>query len=467
VAKYAFSFDDLMTSSPVRQRFAFVLNAAALTLVFMQPPAFAQTINNATGGSRVTATIATPAPAPALVDEPYALYDGLVRELRRGGFVLFVRHAAVLPGSSDTKTIADWWKNCSATQPLSPQADIQVKAIARALTAQRVSIDAVLTSEFCRAVDTGSLLGLGTPRKIEALNDASAFASQKRSHAEQAAALRAGLAAFPAPNANRILVGHAVPADVAHPVLSVLAESETAIFRPEGGGKFHLVATLTPGQWQWIGRQAVAEAEARGTAYAPPPAPLIDPGKELKGLAIVAALRRGGYNLYMRHGTATDGSDSPNLLSTPNWWDNCDMQRRIVDAGREQARKVGTALRQLSVPIAAVKASQFCRVRDTATLLNVGPIEVTEALNHAVGQRPGFDINAARFAELAKVPPKNQNVLLVSHTHGSPRSEERVMTQIAEAELILYAPDGKGGAEPVARIPVGEWDNLIMLANAK
>jgi phosphohistidine phosphatase SixA len=431
-------------------------------------PVFAQTINNATGGSRVTATIATPAaPAPTIADAPYALYEGLVRELRRGGFVLFVRHAAVLPDSSDSKTGNAWWKNCGTTQPLAPQADAQAKAIGRALTAQRVPVDAVLTSEFCRAAETGSLLGLGTPRKIEALNDASAFASQKRSRAEHAAALRTSLTAFPAPNTNRVLVGHALPAEVAHPALSTLAEGETAIFRPEGGGKFHLVATLTPGQWQWIARQTVTEAEARATTYAPPPAPLIDPGKELKGLAIVAALRKGGYNLYMRHGTATDGSDSPSLLSTPNWWDNCDIQRRLVDIGREQARNVGAALRQLNVPIAAVKASQFCRVRDTATLLNVGPIEVTEALNHAVGQRPGFDINAARFAELAKVPPKNQNVILVSHTHGSPRVDERIMMQIAEAEIVMYAPDGKGGAEPVARIPVGEWDNLLALTKTK
>jgi phosphohistidine phosphatase SixA len=442
---------------------------ATFTLVFMQmlSPAFAQTIHNATGGSRVTATIATPAPTPTIADEPYALYEGLVRELRRGGFVMFVRHAAVVPGSSDTKTAPEWWKNCSATQPLAPQADAPVKAIGRALTAQRVSIDAVLTSEFCRAADTGLLLGLGVPRKIEALNDASAFLSQKRSRTEHTGALRTNLAAFPAPNTNRILVGHAVPAEVAHPVLSTLGEAETAIFRPEGAGKFHLVATLTPGQWQWIGRQTVTDVDTRVTTYAPPPPPLIDPANELKGLAVVAALRKGGYNLYMRHGSATEGSDSPNLLTTPNWWDNCDIQRRIVESGREQARTVGAALRQLNVPIAVVRASQFCRVRDTAALLNLGKVEVTEALNHAVGQRPGYDINAARFAELAKVPPKNQNVLMVSHTHGSPRAEERVMTQIGEAEVILYAPDGKGGAEPVARIPVSEWDNLLMLANAK
>lgn len=446
---------------------AFRRAVSILGTVLALTTASAQTVSNTAGGSRVTATIAPTTAPDAIADAPFALYEQLVRELRGGGFVLFIRHGPVVPGSVDAKVADEWWKNCRATQPLAPTADAPVKAISRALVAHRVSIDAVQTSEFCRAADTGLLLGLNAPRKIDALNDASAFGSQKRTAADHGTALRASLAAFPAPNTNRILVGHAVPAELAHPVLSTLAEAETAIFRPEGGGKFHLVATLTPGQWQWIGRQTVSDTEPRATAVIPPPAPLIDPAKELKGLAIVAALRKGGYNLYMRHGTATDGSDSLNLLTTPNWWDNCDIQRRIVEEGREQARKVGAALRQLNVPIALVKASQFCRVRDTAMLLNAGKIDITEALNHAVGQRPGFDINAARFAELAKAPPKNQNVLLVSHTHGSPRAEERVMTQIAEAEIIMYAPDGKGGAEPVARIPLSEWDNLLMLANAK
>jgi phosphohistidine phosphatase SixA len=166
----------------------------------------------------------------------------------------------------------------------------------------------------------------------------------------------------------------------------------------------------------------------------------------------------------MRHAVATDGQDMPNLPAIEKWWDNCAIQRKLVDTGRDQARKVGSALKQLKVPIATVKASQFCRVRDTATLMDVGAVEITEDLNHQLGQRMNFDANAARFAQMATKPPSGKNVVMVSHTHGSTRNEERVMAQLQEAEIVMYLPDGKGGSEPVARIPVNEWDALIQLA---
>jgi phosphohistidine phosphatase SixA len=194
-------------------------------------------------------------------------------------------------------------------------------------------------------------------------------------------------------------------------------------------------------------------------AQAPPPA--IDPAKELTGMAIVAALQKGGYNLYMRHGAASVGQDASTLPQTPRWWENCALQRNLDDTGREQARKVGNALRQLNVPIDAVKTSQFCRTRDTAYAMGLGAIEITEDLNHQIGQRKGFDFNAARFALLIKPPLPGKNVLLIAHTHGSARAEERVIGQMQEAEIILYLPDGKGRVEPVARIPLETWDDLL------
>jgi len=98
-------------------------------------------------------------------------------------------------------------------------------------------------------------------------------------------------------------------------------------------------------------------ATATGTLQVPsatPPIPLppqpapppILPEHELKGVQLVLALRQGGFNLYMRHAVATVGQDG-NFQQTPEWWDNCDIQRNMSDAGREQARKVGEGLREL------------------------------------------------------------------------------------------------------------------------
>jgi phosphohistidine phosphatase SixA len=200
-------------------------------------------------------------------------------------------------------------------------------------------------------------------------------------------------------------------------------------------------------------------------AQVPPPA--IDPAKELKGQAVIQALQKGGYNLYMRHGAASLGQDSSTLPQTPRWWENCAVQRNLADEGREQARRVGIAMRQLNVPIDGVKTSQFCRTRDTAYAMGVGAIEIVEDLNHQMGQRVGFDLNAARYKLLATPPSPNKNVLMISHTHGSARAEERAMAQMQEAEIVMYRPDGKGSAEPVARITLADWDTFLVSTEIK
>jgi phosphohistidine phosphatase SixA len=446
---------------------------------------FAQTVTSQINGNTVVTTVSSPqpvVPSLAVADEPFALSEGLVRELRRGGYNIYLRHGAVIPGSSDKQAIGEWWKNCDATQRLAPQAMPQAQLLALALISQRVAVDEILTSEFCRAADTALFLGIVAPKKNAALNDYSAFASvpanKKRPITDWSAPLINLLATPPSAGRNRILVGHATPANTVHPILASLPEGHAAIFRPEGNqqgnNRFHLITTLSPGQLQAISRQSISDtsyvAQPNGSAFAlppqVPPPPAIDPAKELKGAAIIAALRKGGYNLYMRHAVATDGQDMPNLPAIEKWWDNCAIQRKLVDTGREQARKVGSALKQLKVPIATVKASQFCRVRDTATLMDIGAVEITEDLNHQLGQRMNFDVNAARFVQMATKPPSGKNVVMVSHTHGSTRNEERVMAQLQEAEIVMYLPDGKGGSEPVARIPVNEWDALIQLAQA-
>jgi phosphohistidine phosphatase SixA len=183
----------------------------------------------------------------------------------------------------------------------------------------------------------------------------------------------------------------------------------------------------------------------------------------LKGLALVKALRQGGYVLYMRHAAATVGADQ-SLPSIPKWWENCAVQRNLSDLGRDQAKKVGEALRELAVPIAEVKSSQFCRNLETARLMGFKAITITEDINHPVGQRTGGpDVNAQRYTHLVQIPRPGTNTLLISHTQGSSRRNEMLMGQLQEAEIIVYLPDGAAEAEPLARIPVADWPLLVTL----
>ena len=65
-----------------------------------------------------------------------------------------------------------------------------------------------------------------------------------------------------------------------------------------------------------------------------------EPAGPLTGDALVEALQAGGLVVYLRH-AATD--DAPDGLPT----DPCSRQRGLTEAGRQQARDIGAAVRAL------------------------------------------------------------------------------------------------------------------------
>ena len=177
---------------------------------------------------------------------------------------------------------------------------------------------------------------------------------------------------------------------------------------------------------------------------APPPLPVIDPATALKGAALVAQLRAGGYVLYMRHGRQ-GGPQEEAPCTRPN----------LVPDGAEQAKRVGDALHALKIPVAAVRASRFCRAIETARLLGFGEPEMTEDLNFAIGDSP---LHAARRKRLAEAPPAGANFILVSHGHASANDADKLQLELAE--IVVYRPDGRGASEPVARIRLEDWESL-------
>lgn len=175
------------------------------------------------------------------------------------------------------------------------------------------------------------------------------------------------------------------------------------------------------------------------------PFPRIDPVNELKGRALIDALRKGGYVLYMRHtqtGTITPECTASNL--TP--------------AGERDARNVGAALRAAEIPIRRLLSSPVCRVLDTARLLGLRDPEVTSDLSN-VPPNPDADLAAARSRLVATPPPAGGNVLLVSHMQGGKQEQDRIYLDLGE--IVVFRPDGGGAAVPTARIRVDDWADFI------
>ncbi len=94
------------------------------------------------------------------------------------------------------------------------------------------------------------------------------------------------------------------------------------------------------------------------------------------GAALWAALRSGDAFAMMRHATAPGTGDPPGFSA-----DDCATQRNLSDAGRDEARRTGALFRANGIAAAELRSSVWCRCRDTAELLDLGPVQVLEPLN--------------------------------------------------------------------------------------
>jgi len=101
-----------------------------------------------------------------------------------------------------------------------------------------------------------------------------------------------------------------------------------------------------------------------------------------------AALRRGGAVVALvRH------ADAPGAGEPPGWrLGDCATQRNLSAQGRADARALGDRLRAERIPIAKVLSSPWCRCLDTATLMNLGPVQTEPTFSNA------FVLSAQRAA---------------------------------------------------------------------
>src|SRR5262245_23938748 len=115
-----------------------------------------------------------------------------------------------------------------------------------------------------------------------------------------------------------------------------------------------------------FGRAAMVALSLMFLAFAEPVlaqgTPAATDASTAKQREAVEKLRTGGYTVYIRH-TQTDSKTEDKDLSDMS---NCAGQRVLSDQGRENAGKLGDAVKALAIPVGDVITSQFCRAKDTA-----------------------------------------------------------------------------------------------------
>ncbi len=114
-----------------------------------------------------------------------------------------LRHA-IAPGGGDPSgfTLGD----CSTQRNLYARGRDQARAIGAAMRDAGITVDRVLTSQWCRSAETARLLNMGEVREEPALNS---FFADRSTRDAQTAATRDLLAALP-PEETAVLVSHQV-----------------------------------------------------------------------------------------------------------------------------------------------------------------------------------------------------------------------------------------------------------------
>ena len=88
------------------------------------------------------------------------------------------------------------------------------------------------------------------------------------------------------------------------------------------------------------------------------------------------AFKQDGAIAIMRHALAP-GTGDPLAFELGD----CSTQRNLDDRGRAQAGSIGAAFEKRGIRFETVFTSQWCRTRETADLLDLGPVVEAPSLN--------------------------------------------------------------------------------------
>jgi phosphohistidine phosphatase SixA len=152
----------------------------------------------------------------------------------------------------------------------------------------------------------------------------------------------------------------------------------------------------------------------------------------------------------MRHGATSGGAGDPAGFRL----EDCATQRNLTEKGRADVKAAGDEMRAQKVPVGKILSSQWCRCRDTAALMSLGPVRVSETFNNAYTFSNRRD-ELTKGARAVIAAWKGPGVLIVV-THGA-NILPLTGFQPEEGEMVVVepdpAPDGK--LRVIGRIPIG------------
>ena len=126
---------------------------------------------------------------------------------------------------------------------------------------------------------------------------------------------------------------------------------------------------------------------------------------------LINELQKGGKLIFIRHAYAPGGGD-------PNNFDinDCNTQRNLSDAGREQANKIGSFFKVNNILIDKIYSSEWCRCKETA-LIAFNKFENKSFLNSFFSSKfaENKDPQMKKLKEFINKWDGKNNVIFVTH----------------------------------------------------
>jgi broad specificity phosphatase PhoE len=155
--------------------------------------------------------------------------------LRGGGHVVLLRHGTTTPGAGDPPGFR--LEDCATQRNLSDQGRAEARRIGAAFQARHVPIGLVLSSPWCRCLETARL-AFGRAERWDTLGNL--FGNRSR-EAEQVTAMRERVSQRPTVG-NLILISHGVTIQAL--TGESVAQGEFLVVTPEGNGRFRVVGRM-------------------------------------------------------------------------------------------------------------------------------------------------------------------------------------------------------------------------------
>lgn len=210
----------------------------------------------------LTCSVSVPAQTPsAQIPEPMivggrlgAAYTPLIEALRQGGLVLLFRH--------DRTEVTGLWDYepyregaCDGERNLSEAGRASARAVGHAIRMLRIPVRRVISSTYCRAADSATLMFGGVHAKTAELFGAD---GKTRKLDDVRRDLRAILQRETSPTGVLVLVGHHGTTDAA--TTRMLDEGDALVLRPVPGADPQILAHISAARWEEIARDLDRQA---------------------------------------------------------------------------------------------------------------------------------------------------------------------------------------------------------------